>query len=88
MFGEAPHTHPVDEPPHPSVPGEPPHTHPPGSPPTGPIISIDDPRLTPAQQQAALVLLANTRSGMVKYPTVAAAKAAGYTSIGDGGVDG
>jgi hypothetical protein len=88
VLGDAPHTHPVDEPSHPSVPGEPPHTHPPDSPPTGPIISIDDPRLTPAQQQAALALFLNTKAGMARYPTVAAAKAAGYTSIGDGGVDG
>jgi hypothetical protein len=49
---------------------------------------VDDPRLTPAQQQAARDLIARTAVGMQAFPTVAAVEQAGYLSIGDGGTDG
>jgi hypothetical protein len=76
------------EPPHdghvvgPPPPGEPPHVgHPPL--PTGPIISIADPRLTPAQREAAMLLLGRTQAALGAFPTVASVEAAGYESIGD-----
>ena len=63
------------------------HTHPspgdPGSVPTGPIVSIDDPRLTPTQQQAARTLLVSTRAAIASVPNAAALTAAGYVSAGD-----
>jgi hypothetical protein len=76
---------PITDPGH-QHPSEPPTTTP--GDPTGPIISLDDPRLTPEQQQAARDLIARTRVGMQPFPNVAAVEAAGYTSIGDGGTDG
>jgi hypothetical protein len=50
-----------------------------------PIISVDDPRLSAAQRQAALTLIADTAIGMIGLDDVAAVEAAGYTSIGDAG---
>jgi hypothetical protein len=69
------HQHPSDPP---TTPGQP----------SGPIISVDDPRLTPSQQAAARDLIARTAAGMVAFPTAAAVEQAGYVSIGDGGTDG
>jgi hypothetical protein len=91
---EGPHAHP------PATPGqpEPPHEHPPAPPggpppphdhpPTGPIVSIDDPRLTAEQRAAATALLVNTTAAMAAFPNAAAVEAAGYESIGDGGRSG
>jgi hypothetical protein len=91
--GEVPHEHPT-------VPGEVPHEHPGTTPtttpghqhvvtPTGPIISVDDPRLTPAQRRAAVDLIYRTAAHLnANLSTVAAVEAAGYRSIGDGGTDG
>ena len=65
-----------------------PHDHPdPDDPPapTGPIISLDDPRVTPAQRAIAQRLLSEARTALSAYPNVAAIEAAGYVSIGDGG---
>jgi hypothetical protein len=56
--------------------------------PTGPIISLDDPRVTSAQRAAAQALIDRTRAGMARFPTVASVQAAGYVSIGDGGSNG
>lgn len=52
--------------------------------PTGPIISINDSRLTAAQSAAAVDLLARTKAAMHAFPDEAAVVAAGYISIGDG----
>lgn len=52
--------------------------------PTGPIVSIDDPRLTAQQRNAAQSLLDSTRAGMQRFPNVDAVTAAGYEWIGDG----
>jgi hypothetical protein len=60
---------------------------PPGTP-TGPIISVDDPRLTPAQQAAARALIASTTAAMQAFPDVASVVQAGYVSIGDGDANG
>lgn len=93
----APHVHdpstPADPatPPHdhhppstdPNQPADPPHVHPPSTDPTGPIVTINDPRLSAAQQQAASNLLFTTIQAMAPYPDVAAVQAAGYQSIGD-----
>ena len=54
-----------------------------GSVATGPSVSIDDPRLTPAQQQAARTLLVSTRAAIASVPNAAALTAAGYVSAGD-----
>ena len=54
------------------------------APPAGPIVSIDDARLTAAQQDAARTLLDATRAAMASFPDEAAVVAAGYQSIGDG----
>ena len=51
--------------------------------PAGPIITIDDSRLTAAQQEAARSLLDTTRAAMASFPDEAAVVAAGYQSIGD-----
>lgn len=59
---------------------------PPG--PTGPIISLDDPRLTAAQRAIATKLIADARTGLNAFVNVAAVEAAGYVSIGDGGTNG
>jgi hypothetical protein len=50
---------------------------------TGPIISVDDPRITPAQRTAAQTLIDTTRAAMAAFPDQAAVEAAGYRSIGD-----
>jgi hypothetical protein len=50
---------------------------------SGPIISVDDPRLTESQRAAAISLIDRTVDGMAKYPDEAAVKKAGFLSIGD-----
>jgi hypothetical protein len=62
------------------------HSDPPG--PSGPIISLDDPRLTSEQRAVAEQLLADAAAGLSRFPDVAALEAAGYRSIGDGGANG
>ena len=57
-------------------------------PPDGPIISLDDPRVTPAQRAIAERLISDARTALSVYPNVAAVEAAGYVSIGDGGAFG
>lgn len=52
--------------------------------PTGAIISLDDPRLTTAQQERATEVLTETREALAAFPNEASIVAAGYTSIGDG----
>ncbi len=62
------------------------HTHDttaPGNTPTGPIVSIDDPRLAPAQQQAARSLLVSSRAAIASLPNASALSAAGYVPVGD-----
>ncbi len=62
------------------------HTHDPGAPsgePTGPIVSVNDPRLSPAQQAAASSLLVASRSTIASFPNTSALTAAGYVSVGD-----
>ncbi|MFM8862096.1 MAG: hypothetical protein ACKOIA_06545 [Acidimicrobiia bacterium] len=54
-----------------------------GPAPTGPIVSVDDPRLSPAQQQAARTLRDRTRASIAALPNSAALTAAGYVSSGD-----
>ena len=51
--------------------------------PTGPIISIDDPRLSAEQQQAARSLLVASRSSIASLPDETALAAAGYAPVGD-----
>ena len=51
--------------------------------PAGPIVTVDDSRLTAAQQEAARSLLDATRAAMAAFPDEAAVLAAGYQSIGD-----
>lgn len=60
------------------------HGHGGGETPSGPIISIDDPRLTEEQRQRAQTLLDETREAMKAFPDVASVEAAGYITIGDG----
>ena len=50
----------------------------------GPIVSIDDPRLTDAQRGAAQVLLDRTMNALAELPDEQALIDAGYVSIGDG----
>jgi hypothetical protein len=50
---------------------------------SGPIISLDDPRLTDEQREAAQELIDETAEAMKKFPDQAAVEAAGYISIGD-----
>ncbi|MBM3659404.1 MAG: hypothetical protein FJW95_07850, partial [Actinobacteria bacterium] len=50
----------------------------------GPIVSIDDPRLTKSQRREATALLTNSRVALGAFPDEAAVVAAGYRSIGDG----
>ena len=82
---------------HPTTPGAPPpddgHHHPPAPPtgsnpppdePSGPVISLDDPRVTSTQRAAAQLVIDRARVGMAAFPTVDAVTAAGYTWIGDG----
>jgi hypothetical protein len=87
--GAPAHPHPTD----PTDPVDPGHDdHPPTDPddpaPTGPIISLDDPRLTAAQRAIAVGLIDGVKAAMTAFPNVAAVEAAGYVSIKDGGVDG
>jgi hypothetical protein len=51
---------------------------------SGPIISLDDPRVTPEQRAAAQELIDTTRAAMAPLADQAAIEAAGYSSIGDG----
>jgi hypothetical protein len=77
-----------NQPPHnhqPPTSNQPPHNHPPTPTPTGPIVSLDDPRLSAAQRNAGSQLLVRTLEGMRPFPTVDAVVAAGYRSIGDAG---
>jgi hypothetical protein len=64
-----------------------PHDHDPGPGPDPgpPITSLDDPRLTPEQVQAAVGLIVATMNGLPGSLTEADVVAAGYQSIGDGG---
>ena len=66
------------------------HDHTGGDPtaPSGPITSLDDPRLTPTQRAAAQHLIDITSAAMAAFPTVESVEQAGYTPIGDGGSDG
>jgi len=61
--------------------------HPP-APTEPPIISVDDPRLTPQQVDRAVTLIVGTIVGMRQFVTEADVVAAGYESIGDGGAPG
>ncbi|MEJ6512867.1 MAG: hypothetical protein QNL59_01140 [Actinomycetota bacterium] len=62
------------------------HAHDPGTPavlPSGPIVSVNDPRLTPAQQNAASALLISSRAAIASFPNTTALAAGGYVSVGD-----
>jgi hypothetical protein len=50
----------------------------------GPIISIDDPRLSDEERAAAQDLIDRTAEAMQAFPDVESVEAAGYSSIGDG----
>jgi hypothetical protein len=50
----------------------------------GPIISLQDPRVTDEQRAAAQALIDDTVAGMARFTDVASVEAAGYVSIGDG----
>ena len=50
---------------------------------SGPIVSLDDERVTSEQRVKAQELIDTTRAGMARFPDVAAVVAAGYVSIGD-----
>ena len=54
----------------------------------GPIISVDDPRLTEEQQERAEELIDETRTALAEFPDEASLLAVGYVSIGDGRRDG
>lgn len=87
--GHGDHADPVTHPTHPPTtdgPHDHPTTPPPG--PTGPIISLDDPRVTPEQRVIATDLISTTTAGMASFTTEEDVISAGYTSIGDGGADG
>jgi hypothetical protein len=75
---------------HPTDPGTPDdgHDHPDPVDPEDPIISLDDPRLTPEQWAAAVDLIVATTSAMRGYVTEEDIVSAGYVSIGDGGQPG
>lgn len=51
---------------------------------TGPIVSLDDARLTRQQRRDATALLASSRAALRAFPDEATVVAAGYRSIGDG----
>jgi hypothetical protein len=51
---------------------------------TGPVISLDDSRITPQQREAAQQLIDVTTEAMARFPDVESVQAAGYVSIGDG----
>jgi hypothetical protein len=61
-----------------------PHNHDPGPDPGPPITSLDDPRLTPEQVQAAINLIVATVNGLPASLTEADVVGAGYQSLGDG----
>jgi hypothetical protein len=50
---------------------------------TEPIVSLDDPRLTPTQRAAAQALIDRTTFAMSLFPTAESVLAAGYEWIGD-----
>lgn len=50
----------------------------------GPVVTLDDPRLTSAQRARATSLLERTRTALSAYPDEASIVAAGYAWIGDG----
>jgi hypothetical protein len=50
----------------------------------GPVVSIDDPRLTERQRKRGQQLIDETRAAMAAFPDEASILAAGYVSIGDG----
>jgi len=84
----APHNHDPGTTPGTTPPG---HNHDPGTtipgtppPPEPPITSLDDPRLTPEQVQAAINLIVATINGLPASLTEADVLAAGYQSLGDG----
>lgn len=52
-------------------------------PPTGPVTSVNDPRLTPAQAAAAQALIDRTRFAMGQFTTEQSVLNAGYVWIGD-----
>jgi hypothetical protein len=54
----------------------------------GPIVSLDDRRLTKQQRLAAQDVLDSTRAALLQFPDEASVTAAGYRSIGDGRVAG
>ncbi len=62
------------------------HAHEPGPATTadGPVVSLDDARLTSAQRARGTNLLEQTRAAMAAFPDEASILAAGYTWIGDG----
>lgn len=60
------------------------HTDDPTAAATGPIISLDDARVTEEQRAVAADLIATTSSAIAGYADLAAVQAAGYVSIGDG----
>jgi hypothetical protein len=49
----------------------------------GPVISLDDPRVTDEQRAAAQALIDDTTAGMARFSDPASVEAAGYMSIGD-----
>jgi hypothetical protein len=77
------HDHDPDTPPTTGGGGHGGHDPDPDPDPTGPIVSLDDPRLTPQQRAAASALLNSTRSAMAAFPDEAAVTAAGYRWVGD-----
>ena len=60
------------------------HAHATAEEPTGPVISLDDPRVTDVQRAAAQELIDTTTAGMQRFTDQASIEAAGYVSIGDG----
>lgn len=63
-----------------------PHAHDPPAAsvlPTGPIVSVNDPRLSPSQQNAATTLLISSRATIASLPNTTALAASGYVSVGD-----
>ena len=53
---------------------------------SGPIVSVDDPRLSEAQRRRATDLVEHTRRALTKFPDEATVLAAGYRSIVKDGV--
>jgi len=50
----------------------------------GPVISLTDPRVSPAERDRAQRLIDDTIDGMARFSTVESVQAAGYVTIGDG----